>query len=77
MENTLNLTAVFVPAEEGGYTAYIEEIRGVISEGETIEEAHANLLDALQLMLETRREEKERELTGHSDVVRKSLRITG
>lgn len=52
MENELNLTAVFVAAEEGGFTAYIEEIRGVVSEGETIEEAQENLMDALQLVLE-------------------------
>ena len=55
IKDNLNLTAVFVPAEEGGYTAYIEEIRGAVSEGETIEEAEANLIDALELVLETER----------------------
>lgn len=52
----ISLHAVFVPCEEGGFTAYIPEFRGVVSEGETIEEAYENLLDALQLMLETERE---------------------
>jgi predicted RNase H-like HicB family nuclease len=74
MENKLNLTAVFLPAEEGGFTAYIEEIRGVISEGDTIEEAQENLYDALELILETQRSEREKELSG-KNVVRKTLRI--
>ncbi|OGU90773.1 MAG: hypothetical protein A2475_02240 [Ignavibacteria bacterium RIFOXYC2_FULL_35_21] len=57
MDNKLKLTIVFTPSEEGGYTAYIKEMRGVISEGETIEEARENVIDALQLMLEVEREE--------------------
>ena len=55
MDN-LNLTGVFVPAEEGGYVAYIEEIRGVVSEGDSMEEAEANLIEALELVLETERD---------------------
>ena len=52
----MQLTAVFVPAEEGGYTAMVEEIPGAISEGETIEEARENLADALRMVLECNRE---------------------
>ncbi len=52
----MNLTAVFIPADEGGYTALVEEIPGAISEGETIEEARENLFDALRLLLECNRE---------------------
>jgi predicted RNase H-like HicB family nuclease len=59
MDNKLKLTIVYTPCEEGGYTAYIKEIRGVISEGETKEEARANVLDALGLMLDLDREESE------------------
>ncbi|MBI4646718.1 MAG: type II toxin-antitoxin system HicB family antitoxin, partial [Bacteroidia bacterium] len=33
------LTAVFESAEEGGYIAYIEEMPGVNTQGETIDEA--------------------------------------
>lgn len=51
----MNLTAVFIPAEEGGYTAMVEEIPGAISEGETIEEARENLFDALRMVLECNR----------------------
>jgi len=56
MDNKLNLTAVFEKAEEGGYIAYIEEIPGVNTQGETILEAKENLYEALQLVLEVNRE---------------------
>ena len=52
----MNLTAVFLAAPEGGYTAFVEEISGAISEGETIEEARENLADALRMVLECNRE---------------------
>ncbi len=59
MNNQLKLTIVYTPCEEGGYTAIIKEMRGVISEGETVQEARENVLDALALMLEVEREESE------------------
>ena len=52
----LQLTAVYVECEEGGYAAYIEEIDGVNGQGATIEEARERLLEALDLIVETRRE---------------------
>lgn len=52
----MKFTAVFEPAEEGGYTCFVEEIPAAISQGETLAEAKANLLDALQLVLECQRE---------------------
>lgn len=48
----MKLTAVFEPAPEGGYTCWVEEIPAAISEGETLEEAQANLVEATQLVLE-------------------------
>ena len=44
------LTAVFIPAPEGGYTCSFAELPEVFSEGETLAEARANLLDALALV---------------------------
>ncbi len=52
----MKMTAVFVPTPEGGYSAYVEEIPGAISEGDTLEEARANLADALRMVLECNRE---------------------
>ncbi len=46
MEN-FQLTAVF---EEGGYIAYLAEMDGLNTQGETIEEAKENPLDAFNLM---------------------------
>ncbi len=53
----LTLTAVFEPAPEGGYTCRFEELPDVFSQGETLEEARANLADALNLVLEYHRDE--------------------
>ncbi|MBT3303255.1 MAG: type II toxin-antitoxin system HicB family antitoxin [Bacteroidetes bacterium] len=49
------MTAIFEPCEGGGYIAYIDEIPGINSQGETIEEAKENLTDAINLMFEERR----------------------
>jgi predicted RNase H-like HicB family nuclease len=54
---SVSLTAVFEPAAEGGFTCSFEELPEVFSEGETLEEAEANLFDALKLVLEYHREE--------------------
>lgn len=45
------LTAVLMPAPEGGYTALNPET-GTTTQGETIEEAIANLREATELYLE-------------------------
>lgn len=50
------LTIVFEPAEEGGFTAYIVEVPGAISEGDTVEEAREMVLDALHELTLARRE---------------------
>lgn len=45
------LTAVLIPAPEGGFTALNPET-GSTSQGETVEEAIANLREATELYLE-------------------------
>ena len=45
------LTAVLMPAPEGGYTAFNPET-GTTTQGESIEEAIANLREATELYLE-------------------------
>jgi predicted RNase H-like HicB family nuclease len=59
----MKLTAVFEPAKEGGYTCFVEEVPAAISQGETLVEAKANLLDALKLVLECQRELAEKDLS--------------
>lgn len=51
MAESLNLTIVYEDDEDGWIVASIPEIHGVHSQGRTREEARANVLDALQLML--------------------------
>jgi predicted RNase H-like HicB family nuclease len=58
----MELTAVFEPAKEGGYTCFVEEAPAAISQGETLGEAKANLLDAIELVLECQRELAEKDL---------------
>jgi len=57
------LTAVYEPAKEGGYTCFVEEFPAAISQRETIEEAKANLADALKLALQCQRELAEKGLS--------------
>jgi predicted RNase H-like HicB family nuclease len=59
----MKLTAIFEPAKEGGYTCFVEEVPAAISQGETLDEAKANLLDALKLVLECQREIAEQDLS--------------
>lgn len=46
----MELTAVLTPAEEGGYVAFNPET-GTTTQGETVEEALANLQEATALYL--------------------------
>ena len=74
MDKKINLTAVFEKAEEGGYIAYIEEIPGVNTQGETILEAKENLYEALQLVLEVNRELSQKGSLS-KNVVKESLKF--
>lgn len=58
--NEIVLTAVIqqLPESEGGgYWAFVEEVPGAITQGETLEEVRENLQDAVSLMLEYQREQ--------------------
>lgn len=74
MKAKLELTAIYEEAEEGGYIAYIEEIPGVNTQGETLDEAKENLMDALKLVTEERRKLTENELSGKK-VIREKLQL--
>ena len=51
----IEMTAVFEPCDEGGYIAYVQEIPGINTQGETIDEAKDNLADAVNLVFEEMR----------------------
>jgi predicted RNase H-like HicB family nuclease len=50
--NNIEMTAVFEPCVEGGFIAYVQEISGINTQGETLEEAKENLIDAVNLVFD-------------------------
>jgi predicted RNase H-like HicB family nuclease len=67
----LRLTAVFRKVPEG-YIGFVEELPGANTQGATLEEARANLQEAVELVLEANRALAEEEI-GESDVIREPL----
>jgi predicted RNase H-like HicB family nuclease len=70
----LEFTAVFKAAPEGGYVAFVEELPGANTQGETLDEARDNLREAVGLVLESNRLLAEQEL-GADPVIRERLRV--
>jgi predicted RNase H-like HicB family nuclease len=70
----MRLTAIIEKGENGWWIGQIEEIPAVISQGKTIEELKANLLEALELVLEVQRENTEKEYAGR-EVIREELLV--
>ena len=69
--NERTYTAVFErDPESGWYAARIEEVPGAISQGETLEEARANLREALVLVLEV-----QREMDAERQIIREPFRL--
>lgn len=50
---TYSFTMLFEPAEEGGYVVTCPALPGLVTEGDTMEEARRMAEDALRLYLET------------------------
>lgn len=48
----MKLKVVLEPSEDGGFTVYVPSLPGCISEGDTEEEALANIREAIELYLE-------------------------
>lgn len=70
----MNLTAVYV--QDGPWVvAWIEELPGVNTQGATLDEARANLRDALALMLEDLRAEAELSLADKTVIERELLPV--
>jgi predicted RNase H-like HicB family nuclease len=69
----IELTAVFQKVPEG-YIGFVEELPGANTQGATLEEARANLQEAIALVLEANRALAEEELRGQ-EVIREPLRI--
>jgi predicted RNase H-like HicB family nuclease len=74
LQMTNEFTAVFKKVPEG-YVGFIEELPGANTQGDTLEEARANLREAAALTLESNRALAEEGLKGQ-DVIREPLRIS-
>jgi len=69
----VTLTAVYQKVPEG-YIAFVEELPGANTQGDTIEEARENLKEAVSLVLEANRQLSEESLVGQ-EVVREPLLV--
>jgi len=70
----MKLTAVYLKVSEG-YIGFVEELPGANTQGETLEEAKANLEEAINLVLEANRMLAEESLKGQ-DVIREPISIS-
>lgn len=53
----MNLTAVYQKVDDG-WIAFVEEIPGANTQGDTLEEARENLVEAVAMVIEANRELK-------------------
>ena len=68
---TMKLTGVYMKVKEG-YVAFIEELPGANTQGETLDEARENLPEAVALLLEANRAMAELSLEG-ANVIRETF----
>jgi predicted RNase H-like HicB family nuclease len=61
----MQLTAVYLQVPEG-YVAFIEELPGANTQGDTLDEARENLREAAEMVLEANRELAQKSLAGQS-----------
>jgi predicted RNase H-like HicB family nuclease len=63
----MQLTAVFRRVREG-YIAFVEELPGANTQGATLEEARANLQEAVEMVIEANRELSRQGSLGTDDI---------
>jgi predicted RNase H-like HicB family nuclease len=61
----MKFTAVYQKVPEG-FIAFVEELPGANTQGDTLDEARENLREAVELVLEANRELAERSLAGRT-----------
>jgi len=59
----MQFTAIYMKVPEG-YIAFVEELPGANTQGDTLDEARENLREAVTLVLEANRELAEKSLAG-------------
>jgi predicted RNase H-like HicB family nuclease len=48
----MHIRVILEPSDEGGFTVHVPALPGCVSEGETVEDALANIREAIELYLE-------------------------
>ena len=69
----LEFTAIIETASEGGYFAYCPKISGANGQGETVEECRNDLIEAIALILEDRRQDALRGIP--QDAIRQTISV--
>jgi len=59
VEKVLRYNAIFEPAEEGGFVVTVPKLPGLVTEGDTFEEAMEMAKDAIKGYVEVLQEQKE------------------
>ena len=67
----MSLTAVFMKVPEG-YIGFVEELPGANTQGETLEDARANLNEAVAMVLDANRALSAQSVEG-AEVIRETL----
>ncbi len=70
----LQFTAVFRKVPEG-YSGFVEEVPGANTQGATLEEARANLQEAVEMVLQANRELIE-ETAASAEVIREPFKVS-
>ena len=56
MEKLYTYTVIYEPAEQGGYVVHVPAFNGIVTQGETLEEAETMAIDLIRGYIETLQE---------------------
>jgi predicted RNase H-like HicB family nuclease len=69
METAPKLTIVIEEGDDGWFIGHVLEVKGVVTQGKSIAETRENLLEALELIFECNREDRQKDLLGKEVLV--------
>ena len=75
MLKRIELTAIYEPCDEGGFIAYIEEIPGINTQGDTLDNAKENLADAINLMFQETRDNFKKSFLTKRKIITQTLSL--
>ncbi|MCS7034038.1 MAG: type II toxin-antitoxin system HicB family antitoxin [Phycisphaerae bacterium] len=66
---------IYMQRPDGWYVGWVEEIRGTITAGPSLDECRRNLKNSLELILQTHREEAREPLTKASSFITEPMEV--